>query len=91
MELCIGDAANFNVCNSSLCLYFGLQSVFTNSRNIEIYDKVTFVYSKYLLNFETAQHSLWGHAVVQLVEALRYKSEGRVFDSKLCHWNFLLT
>ena len=24
-----------------------------------------------------------GHAVAQLVEALRYKSEGRVFDSRL--------
>jgi hypothetical protein len=32
-----------------------------------------------------------GHAVAQLVEALRYKSEGRVFDSRWCHWNFLLT
>jgi len=26
--------------------------------------------------------------VVQLVEALRYKSEGRGFDSRWCHWNF---
>ena len=24
----------------------------------------------------------WGHAVAQLVEALRYKSEGRGFDSR---------
>ena len=29
-----------------------------------------------------------GHAVAQLVEALRYKSEGRGFDSLWCHWNF---
>jgi hypothetical protein len=34
---------------------------------------------------------LTGHAVAQLVEALRYKSEGRGFDSKLCHYNFSLT
>ena len=27
----------------------------------------------------------WGHAVAQLVEALRCKSEGRGFDSRLCH------
>ena len=27
----------------------------------------------------------------QLVEALRYKSEGRGFDSRWCHWNFSLT
>jgi hypothetical protein len=26
-----------------------------------------------------------------VVEALRYKFEGRGFDSRLCHWNFLLT
>jgi hypothetical protein len=29
--------------------------------------------------------------VAQLVEALRYKPEGRGFDSRLCHWNFSLT
>ena len=32
-----------------------------------------------------------GHAVAQLVGALRYKSEGRGFDSRWCHWNFSLT
>ena len=31
-----------------------------------------------------------GHAVAQLVEALRYKPEGRRFDSRWCHWNFSL-
>ena len=34
---------------------------------------------------------VWGQAVAQLVEALRYKSEGRGFDSRWCHWNFSLT
>ena len=34
---------------------------------------------------------LLGHAVVQLDEALRYKPEGRWFDSRWCHWNFSLT
>jgi len=29
--------------------------------------------------------------VLQLVEALRYKSEGHGFDSRWCHWNFSLT
>jgi hypothetical protein len=29
--------------------------------------------------------------LAQLVEALRYKSEGRGFESRLCHWNFPLT
>jgi hypothetical protein len=31
-----------------------------------------------------------GHAVAQLIEALRYKPEGRGFDSRCCHWNFSL-
>ena len=29
--------------------------------------------------------------MAQLVEALRYKSEGRGFDSPFCHWNFSWT
>jgi len=29
-----------------------------------------------------------GHAMAQLVEALRYKSESRRFDSRCYHWNF---
>jgi hypothetical protein len=32
-----------------------------------------------------------GHAVAQLVEALRYKPERSGFDSQWCHWNFSLT
>ena len=31
------------------------------------------------------------HTHTQLVEALRYKPEGRGFDSRWCHWNFSLT
>ena len=33
----------------------------------------------------------WGSAVAQFVEALRYKSEGRGFDSRWYPWNFSLT
>ena len=29
--------------------------------------------------------------MAQLFEALRYKPEGRGFDSRWCHWNFSLT
>ena len=32
-----------------------------------------------------------GHVVARLVEAVRYKSKGRGFDSRWCHWNFSLT
>ena len=31
-----------------------------------------------------------GHAVAQLVEALRYKLAGRGFDSRWCHCNFFI-
>ena len=31
------------------------------------------------------------HAVAQLVEAMRYKPEGRGFISLFCHWKFSLT
>ena len=41
-------------------------------------------------NFYIATYSL-GHAVAQLVEAQRYNSEGRGFDSRWLHWNFSLT
>ena len=34
---------------------------------------------------------LEGYVVAQLVEAVRYKPEGRGFDSRWCHWNFSLT
>jgi hypothetical protein len=34
---------------------------------------------------------VWGYAVLQLVEALGYKSEGREFDPQGCNWNFSLT
>jgi hypothetical protein len=31
-----------------------------------------------------------GHMMVQLVEALRYKPECHVFDSRWCHWIFFI-
>jgi len=43
------------------------------------------------LCFTILLYFLRGHAVVQLVEALCYKPEGRGFDSRWCHWNFSLT
>ena len=32
-----------------------------------------------------------GHPVARLVDALRYRPEGRGFDSRWNHWNFSLT
>jgi hypothetical protein len=44
-----------------------------------------------VLKIERVSSAETGHAVAQLVEALRYKPEGRGFDSGWCHWNFSLT
>jgi len=44
-----------------------------------------------ITSFAWGTNKSGGHAVAQLVEALRYKSEGRGFDSRWCHWYFLLT
>jgi hypothetical protein len=38
-----------------------------------------------------SNYLLMGYAVAQLVEALRYKPEGRRFDSRWSHWNFSLS
>jgi hypothetical protein len=43
-----------------------------------------------LLNY-SLPHEDMGYAMAQLVEALRYKSEGRGFDSRWSHWNFSVT
>ena len=43
------------------------------------------------MNLSWSHDKNGGHAVVQLVEALRYKPEGRGYDSRWCHWNFSLT
>jgi hypothetical protein len=42
--------------------------------------------------FATLSHKWRGTLLVaQLVEALRYKLEGRGFDSRRCHWNLSLS
>ena len=44
----------------------------------------TILVDVYKLNYS----SMGGYAVAQLVEGLRYKSEGCGFDSRWCHWTF---
>jgi len=44
-----------------------------------------------LLICESVSYIIWGYAVAQSVEALRYKPEGRGFDSRWYQWNFSLT
>ena len=45
----------------------------------------------YNLIFTNFNLKFMGQAVAQLVEGLRYKQEGRGFDSRWCHWSFSLT
>ena len=40
MESYIDGTTIFNVCKNNICLYFGLQSVFTNPLTTEFYEKV---------------------------------------------------
>ena len=43
-------------------------------------------------NIQELDYTFWKrHKVAQLVEAPRYKRQGRGFDSQWCHWNFSLT
>ena len=50
-----------------------------------IYRKYYYMFRCICVIFRESYPSTLGHAVAQLVEALRYKSEGRGFDSRWCH------
>jgi len=67
---------------------FGLQTIFS-------LDSVSFHSTHGVVNvgrlYFNFLHVLCGHAVAQLVQALRYKPEGRGYDSRWCHWDFSLT
>jgi hypothetical protein len=49
-----------------------------------------FIYS-YIRQYSGLPYSSQGREVAHLVEALRYKLEGRGFNSRWCHLKFLLT
>jgi len=50
-----------------------------------------YIYIYIYTHTHTHTHTHMGYAVAQLVEALRYKPEGRGFDSRWCQWDFSLT
>ena len=52
--------------------------------------KVTLFFLAISPTFRSDIHSIWGHAVAQLVEALRYKPEGRGFDSPMVSLKFFI-
>jgi hypothetical protein len=48
--------------------------------------------NRIFLSPQPHNHAGWAYiAVAQLVKALRYKPEGRAFDSRWCHWTQPLT
>ena len=79
-----------SVCNQgktlcSPCISFQLNTLQLISQMCHIY-----IYIYMYIYIHTHTH-IYIHAVAQLVEALRYKPEGRGFDSQCCQWNFSLT
>ena len=79
---------------SGMCLelvdagHLGLEGNITVHRNEEAWSSALVIICEIFYHWLSVP---MGTAVAQLVEALRYKSEGRGFDSRWCHWNFSLT
>jgi hypothetical protein len=55
-----------------------------------IYEHIMLI-SQFFILIYTSRWIGAGHAVAQLVEALRYIPERRGIDSRWCHWNISLT
>ena len=61
-----------------------------SGRNVQVITRLSTVEVKKECIY-TFYTPIRGYTVAQLVEALRYKQEGRGFVSRLCHFNFSLT
>jgi hypothetical protein len=62
------------------------KSVSDKSSPILIADDTSFIIANHdETEFKFNTNEILGHTVAQLVEALRYKLEGRGFDSRWCH------
>ena len=66
------------------CLQMWFRLISANILTIYLID----MYIKYIV--KVTYTVKFGHAVAQLVETQRYKPEGRGFDSRCCHWNFVI-
>jgi hypothetical protein len=49
-----------------------------------VHENVLKIWDNFIFCADTKKNR--GHTMTQLVEALRYKPEGRGFDSRWCHW-----
>ena len=65
-------------------IYMGFQKKYTHFQDVLCIMSIHFLAPPIYI------YIYMGYAVAQLFEALRYKSEGSVFDSRWCHWNFYL-
>jgi len=72
-----------NFCSSSNCC--------TINWKFQIPDWHFFIKKPYKIFISLPPPPSGGHGMAQLVEALRYKPEGRGFDSRWCHRNFSMT
>jgi len=72
-------------------LSFYGEEMLTSSQTPKLVDHHLSAVRECLFNIFAATLHVWGYVVVQLVEALRYKSEGRGFYSRWSHWSFSLT
>jgi hypothetical protein len=77
-----------------VCVYIYIHTLYLHKFCIYIHSQSILNNTITLYLFSSIRHKIdcmWGHAVAQLVEALRYEPEGRGFDFRWCHWNFSLT
>jgi len=69
----------------SLIANFGIKY---KKKNLRSYN-LQFILTTVFLAHNIYSHTEYmGHALAQLIEALRYKPEGRGFDFRWCHWIF---
>ena len=71
----------------------GSTAVFLNSGSaVPMWSPISVYYTQSSSSLDAFPNLvLLSSLVARLVEALRYKPEGRGFDSRLCQWNFSLT
>jgi hypothetical protein len=72
-------------------LYFTILVVFNQSPPKKTLMEISSTQSFMSSDFKEITDKCRGHAVAQLVKALRYKSEGRGFDSQWFYWDISLT
>jgi hypothetical protein len=86
----IGDLFELNV--KQRCQNVKEFRLFTSELTVNTLKNVSAImlHVETTLHVGVSTHLQRGHAVMQLVEALRYKPEGPGFDFRWFNWNFLL-